>query len=454
MFEVVVLAAGRSSRFKTGIPKVFHRLLDKPILGHVLDTIECIEPDRVHVVIHPSMESDASTMFGNKFHWVGQHEPLGTGHAFQQVLPHLQEDSCVLIVTGDSPLLSAHLLERAKVLVERELVVVTAYVDNPKGYGRIVRDRYGNLTAIVEDREANEAQLAITEINSGIIGGPANLIADLLVDATHANSQNEIYLTDIVRLAVDRGEKVRTVLVIEDPMEVLGINDRSQLAEAEQILLNKRRHEVMLAGTTLRDPQRFDLRGQLKTGIDCTIDINVVIEGEVTLGDRTSIGPGCILRDVKIGDDVSIKAYSILDSAKIGNRCSIGPFARIRPDTDVGEDSRIGNFVEIKNSKLGKEVRASHLAYLGDATLGDNVNVGAGAVTCNFDGKSKHGTIIGEDVFIGTNSTLVAPLYIEAESFIAAGSTITHDVKERALVVGRSRQRSIKRWNPPSRRKK
>lgn len=453
MFEVVVLAAGRSSRFKTGIPKVFHRLLDKPILGHVLATIECIEPDRVHVVIHPAMESEASTLFGNKFHWVGQHEPLGTGHAFQQVLPHLQEDSCVLIVTGDSPLLSADILKRAKLLVERELVIVTANVENPKGYGRIVRDHNGTVTSIVEDRDANEAQQAITEINSGIIGGPANLIADLLVDATHANSQNEIYLTDIARLATVRGEKVHTITV-EDPLEVLGVNDRSQLSEAEQILLNRRRQEVMLAGTTLRDPLRFDLRGQLKTGMDCTIDINVVIEGEVTLGDRTSIGPGCILRDVKIGDDVSIKAYSILDSAKVGNRCSIGPFARIRPDTDVGEDSRIGNFVEIKNSKLGKHVRASHLAYLGDATLDDNVNVGAGAVTCNFDGQSKHGTIICEDVFIGTNSTLVAPLYIEAESFIAAGSTITHDVKERALVVGRSRQRSIKRWNPPSRRKK
>ena len=453
MFEVVVLAAGRSSRFKTGIPKVFHSLLDKPILGHVLATIECIEPDRVHVVIHPAMEAEASSLFGNKFHWVGQHEPLGTGHAFQQVLPHLQEDSCVLIVTGDSPLLSADILKRAKLLVERELVIVTANVENPKGYGRIVRDHNGTVTSIVEDRDANEAQQAITEINSGIIGGPANLIADLLVDATHANSQSEIYLTDIARLAAVRGEKVHTITV-ENPLEVLGVNDRSQLAEAEQILLNRRRQEVMLAGTTLRDPLRFDLRGQLKTGIDCTIDINVVIEGEVTLGDRTFIGPGCILRDVKIGDDVSIKAYSILDSAKVGNRCSIGPFARIRPDTDVGEDSRIGNFVEIKNSKLGKHVRASHLAYLGDATLDDNVNVGAGAVTCNFDGQSKHGTIIGEDVFIGTNSTLVAPLYIEAESFIAAGSTITHDVKERALVVGRSRQRSIKRWNPPSLRKK
>jgi len=453
MFEVVVLAAGRSSRFKTGIPKVFHRLLDKPILGYVLDTIECIDPDRIHVVINPSIESEASKLFGNEFHWVCQHEPLGTGHAFQQVLPHLQEDSYVLIVTGDSPLLSTDILKRAKLLAERELVIVTADMENPKGYGRIVRDHNGTVTSIVEDRDANESQQAITEINSGIIGGPANLIAESLRGATHANSQNEIYLTEIARLATDRGEKVHSVAV-EDPMEVLGVNDRSQLAEVEQILLNRCRHEVMLAGTTLRDPLRFDLRGKLKTGIDCTIDVNVIIEGDVTLGDRTYIGPGCILRDVKIGDDVSIQAYSVLDSAIVGNRCSIGPFARIRPDTDIGEDSRIGNFVEIKNSKLGKRVRASHLAYLGDATLGDNVNVGAGAVTCNFDGQSKHGTIIGEDVFIGTNSTLVAPLYIEAESFIAAGSTITHDVKERALVVGRSRQRSIKRWNPPSRRKK
>ena len=453
MFEVIVLAAGQSSRMRSELPKAFHRVLETPILGHVLRAIDGTHADRVHVVIHPSMEAQAIEMFGNELNWVHQAEPLGTGHAFQQTYPFLHEGSHVLVVTGDSPLLSSTTLDRARQAADQGLVIVTTDLASPEGYGRIVRDTDGKVNAIVEDRDTINDQHLITEVNSGVIGGPAGLIAKLLSLTTRENAQGEVYLTSVISLAVARGETINTVKT-EDPTEVLGINDRKELAGVEQILANQRRKEVMLSGTTLRDPARFDLRGELTAGQDCTIDVNVIIEGKVTLGERTCIGPGCILRDVKIGDDVKIHAYTLLDSASIGSRCSIGPFARIRPKTQVGADSRVGNFVEVKSSQIGKNVRASHLAYLGDAILGDNVNVGAGAVTCNFDGQSKHETIIGEDVFIGTNSTLVAPLSIESETFIAAGSTITHDVKERALVIGRSRQRSIKRWNPPNRRKK
>lgn len=453
MFEVVVLAAGQSARMHSNIPKVLHSLSGMPILSHVLHTVALTNPDRVHVVIQPEMQATMEELFSADIHWVHQHQPLGTGDAVKQALPAISPDSNVMVLMGDAPLLSTTTLLQAKATSEHSIVVVTATVDQPQGYGRIVRTTDNKIQSIVEDKDATEAERALREINSGAIGGPVHLLADLLNEITPDNHQQEFYLTDVVKLATEKGLFIESVST-QDSTEVLGVNDRAQLANIERILARRRADRVMQDGTTLNDPNRFDLRGELSTGVDCTIDVNVVIEGKVTIGDRVDIGPGCILRNTDIGDDVSLQAYSMLDSVQVGHRCSIGPFARIRPGSNIGEDSRIGNFVEVKASQLGAGVKANHLAYIGNTTIGDGTNFGAGAVTCNFDGRVKHQTVIGNDVFIGTNSTLVAPLFVQNGSFVAAGSTVTQDVKEKALVVGRCRQRTINRWVPPARRKK
>ena len=455
MLEVVVLAAGAGTRMRSRVPKVLHTLLDAPILAHVVRAVQAASPARIHVIIQPAMQELAEQTFDHDaVNWVHQESQDGTGHAVLQALPHIaKDDATVVIVTGDTPLLSAQTIQKAASACPDGITIVTAELEDPRGYGRIERNSSGKVIAIVEDKDASPTQKKIREVNSGIIGVSRTILEQLLDRLTRKNAQNELYLTEIVQLAVETGIPVQTVTV-EDPDEIRGINDRVELAEVEKILRCSRVLELMRNGLTLRDPDRFDLRGNLVTGQDCVIDVNVLIEGEVRLGDGVYIGPGSVLRSTEIESDAKVLEYSILESAKVGKRCSIGPFARIRPGTSLADEVRVGNFVEVKASQLGTGAKASHLAYIGDANIGANTNVGAGAITCNFDGERKHQTVIGDDVFIGTNSTLIAPLNVHSGAFIAAGTTVTRDVKSPSLVVSRTRQREIQNWVPPTVRRK
>ena len=454
MLEVVVLAAGAGTRMRSRVPKVFHTLLDAPILAHVLSAVRTTFPTRIHVMIQPAMQELAEQILaGEEVNWIYQETQDGTGHAVMQAIPHLAKDANVVIITGDTPLLSVQTIQDVGSTYSEGVTIATAELEDPRGYGRIERDSSGQVIAIVEDKDASQAQRAIREVNSGIIGISRTDLEKLLGQLSRDNAQNELYLTEIVQLAVETGIPVQTVTV-EDPDEIRGINDRVELAEVETILRRRRVRELMRTGLTLRDPDRFDIRGNLVTGLDCVIDVNVLIEGEVRLGDGVYIGPGSVLRSTEIGTDAKIHEYSILESAKVGKRCSIGPFARIRPGTSLADEVRVGNFVEVKASQLGTRAKASHLAYIGDANIGANTNVGAGAITCNFDGERKHQTVIGDDVFVGTNSTLIAPLNVHSGAFIAAGTTVTRDVKNPSLVVSRTRQREIENWVPPTERRK
>ncbi|MYD46590.1 MAG: UDP-N-acetylglucosamine diphosphorylase/glucosamine-1-phosphate N-acetyltransferase [Gammaproteobacteria bacterium] len=454
MLEVVVLAAGAGTRMRSRVPKVFHTLLDSPILAHVVRAVQAASPARVHVIIQPSMQELAEQTFDHDaVNWVHQESQDGTGHAVLQAIPHVTKDATVVIVTGDTPMLSAQSIQKAASACPEGITIVTAELDDPCGYGRIERDSNGKVITIIEDKDASQTQKAIREVNSGVIGVSRKILEQLLDRLTRNNAQNELYLTEIVQLAVETEIPVQTVSV-EDPDEIRGINDRVELAEVETILRSRRVRELMRKGLTLRDPDRFDLRGNLVTGIDCVVDVNVLIEGEVRLGDGVYIGPGSVLRNTEIGTDAKVLEYSILESATVGKRCSIGPFARIRPGTSLADEVRVGNFVEVKASQLGTRAKASHLAYIGDANIGANTNIGAGAITCNFDGERKHQTVIGDDVFVGTNSTLIAPLNVHSGAFIAAGTTVTRDVKSPSLVVSRTRQREIQNWVPPTVRRK
>lgn len=454
MLEVVVLAAGSGTRMHSRVPKVFHTLLDAPILTHVVDSVRATSPARIHVLIQPAMQELAEQVLGQgDVNLIHQKTQDGTGHAMLQALPHLYEDATVVIVTGDTPLLSSKTIQEAGNACPNGVTVVTAELDDPTGYGRIVRDSNGQFIAIVEDRDTAPEQRAIREVNSGIIGASRKILEQLLGNLSRSNAQNELYLTQIFQLAVEAGIPVTNIMAT-DPEEIRGVNDRVELAEVEKILRHRRILELMRNGLTVRDPDRFDLRGSLIAGLDCVIDVNVLIEGDVRLGDGVYIGPGSVLRDTEIENDAKVHEYSIIESAHVGQRCSIGPFARIRPKTSIDDDVRVGNFVEVKASRLGAGAKASHLAYIGDASIGENTNIGAGAVTCNFDGTHKHPTVIGDDVFVGTNSTLIAPLKIHSGAFIAAGTTVTRDVKNPALVVSRTRQREIQNWVPPTARRK
>lgn len=451
--EVIVLAAGYGKRMHSRTPKVFHDVLEKPMLSHVIELARKVEASQIHSVIRPDMLDQAQRIVEGDINWVLQDEPKGTGHAVLQAMPDVAANAHVLVLNGDAPLVMPETVQEIVAQDPSSLLVVSAEVDDPTGYGRIVRDRSGAVCGIVEEKDASPSQKQVKEINSGAMATSASVLTPLLEQLNCVNVQGEYYLTDIVALAMESGVRVNTVKAVNSE-EVLGINDRIQLVQAERILARRRAEALMKNGVTLRDPTRFDARGEVTAGIDCCIDVNVVLEGEVILGEGVSIGPGCVLRDVEIGDRTVLHEYSVIESAQIGSDCSVGPIARIRPGSVLEDDVSVGNFVEIKASKLKEGVRASHLAYIGDAELGSEVNVGAGAITCNFDGASKHRTIIGDSVFIGTNCTMIAPLRVGSGAFLAAGSTITSDVADEVLAVGRARQRVISRWTPPQRRKK
>lgn len=450
--EVIVLAAGQGTRMNSRLPKVLHPLAGRPLLAHVLATVDQLEPAATYVVIGHGADLVRQTMGESSRRWVLQEEQLGTGHAVQQALPDIDDAAVVLVLCGDVPMVTAETLRRCVAgASDGAMALITAELGDPAQLGRILRSADGAVQGIVEYKDATPHQRAISEINSGIIAAPAAVLRELLGEVRPDNAQGEYYLTDTVALAVTRGIGV-IGLKVEHPDEVLGVNDRNQLATLERRYQIERATELMAAGATLADPSRLDVRGAVTVGPDCFIDVNVVLEGTVVMGRDVTIGPGSVIRDSLLGDAVRVEAYTVVDGAKVESGCSLGPFARIRPGTELGEGVKIGNFVETKKAVLGPGTKASHLTYLGDATLGANCNVGAGTVTCNYDGIDKHPTTIGDGVFVGTNSTLVAPVTVGDEAFVAAGSTITEDVGKGELAVGRGRQRNVQGWVRPDRR--
>lgn len=454
--EVVVLAAGQGTRMASSLPKVLHSLAGRPLLRHVLDTVAQLEPAQVQVVVGHQAEQVRSAIgaySGAAPGWVAQVPQRGTGHAVQQALPAIGPDSVVLVVYGDVPLVEVDGLRRcAEIAASGAVAVLTAEPDDPAQLGRIVRDSGGEIRGIVEFRDASAAEREIREINSGIMAVPEPLLRRYLERLEPKNAQNEYYLTDVIAMAVADGIVVRGVPA-GDAESVLGVNDRLQLAVAERCFQRRSIEALMRQGVTVADPARVDIRGSVSAGQDCYFDVNLVFEGTVALGRNVHIGPGAVIRNSTLGDGVRIDAYTLVDGAEVAEGCTLGPFARIRPGTRLGSGVRIGNFVETKKTSLGAGSKANHLAYLGDATIGEDCNIGAGTVTCNYDGIDKHPTHIGDRVFVGTNSTLVAPLEIGADAFVAAGSTVTAPVKSGELAVGRGRQRNVRGWVRPDRRK-
>ena len=450
--EVVVLAAGAGTRMRSTLPKVLHPLGGRPLLAHVLDTALGLEPSRVHVVVGEQADQ-VKACFADYpgVSWALQKPARGTGHAVGSALPSVADDATVLVLFGDAPFTTADTAGRCIREAGDGVALATVHLDDPTGFGRILRDDDDRIVGIVEERDASEVEKSITEANTGILAASKALLEDLIGALRADNDQGEYYLTDVVALAVGRGLRVTTVTA--DAEESLGVNDHAQLARLERVYQRRVASRLMAGGVTLMDPERIDVRGSLRAGRDCVVDVNVVFEGEVILGEGVRIGPGCVIRDSVLGDGVSIEAMSAIDGASVAAGCRIGPFARLRPGTELGESVHIGNFVETKKANLGAGAKANHLAYLGDASVGEGSNIGAGAVTCNYDGVDKHRTEIGDGVFVGTNATLVAPLVVEDEAYIGAGSTITTKVGRRDLAVGRSRQRNIRGWTPPAKRK-
>jgi bifunctional UDP-N-acetylglucosamine pyrophosphorylase / glucosamine-1-phosphate N-acetyltransferase len=447
--EVVILAAGRGTRMNSTRPKVLHELAGKSLIQHVVDAAIAVQADRIHVVIGHEAELIRGALAQQALNLVLQLQQLGTGHAVHQALPHITSESITLVLCGDVPLIQPATLETLLASADTDsMAVLTCTVANPAGLGRIVREESGAIRAIVEEKDATEEQRLITEINTGIMALPTQRLQQWLPRLGNNNAQGEYYLTDIIALALTDGCRVLTTCC-QDEKEVAGINDRVQLAELERHFQRREATALMKAGVTLRDPARFDIRGTLKTGRDVEIDVNVLMEGEVSLGDNVSIGPNCVLKNCVIGSNTVIAANCVIEDARIGSACAIGPFARIRPGTVLEEAARIGNFVELKNASIGRHSKVNHLSYVGDSELGDDVNIGAGTITCNYDGANKHRTLIGDGVFVGSNTALVAPLIIAEGATVGAGSVITRNVEKNQLAVARGSQVNRDDWQRP-----
>ena len=445
--EVSILAAGIGSRMRSNKPKVLQTLAGKPLLAYLLDVVADLKPSTVNVVIGQGAD-DVRAAFADidGINWVYQAERLGTGHAMQQVVPHLNPNSRSLILLGDCPLIRLSTLERL-IEVDAPLSVLTVEMDEPFNYGRIIRQG-DQISRIVEEKDTTEDQKLIEEINTGVMAADTAKLIEWLSDLDNDNAQGEYLLTDIVEHANQSGCQVKGWRV-DDAIEVTGINNFAQLADLERALQQRSTQERMLSGVQMMDPARVDIRGHVQTGSGVRIDVNVIFEGEVTLGDDVDIGPNCIVRDSTIESGAIIRANSIVEEASVGAGAIVGPYARLRPGADLSEDVHIGNFVEVKKSKIGKGSKANHLAYLGDATIGEGVNIGAGTITCNYDGANKYQTSIGDAAFIGTNASLVAPVTIGAGATVGAGSTITKDVDAEVLAVSRGKQVSIRNWQRP-----
>ncbi|MDH3588201.1 MAG: bifunctional UDP-N-acetylglucosamine diphosphorylase/glucosamine-1-phosphate N-acetyltransferase GlmU [Gammaproteobacteria bacterium] len=452
--SVVILAAGQGTRMNSRLPKVLQPLAGRPLLEHVLNTCAEIDAGEIHVVIGHGAEAVREAFAGREVTWVEQPEQLGTGHAVAQALPGFANDDIALVLYGDVPLVrSTTLRELVAAARADHIAVLTAKLDDPTGYGRIVRGDRGRVTRIVEEKDASESEREIGEVNTGLIACQVRLLRKWVGELSADNAQGEYYLTDIIGMAVRDGLKVRTTQP-ESKSEILGVNDRLQLAELEAVLRRRNADVLLNAGVTLIDPARVDVRGTLECGHDVTIDVNVVFEGNVKLDNNVSIGPNCYIRESQIEQDCRVLPNTFIDNAHIGPRSQIGPFARVRPETYTGSDVRIGNFVEVKKSVIGKASKVSHLTYLGDTTIGKNTNIGAGTITCNYDGVNKYRTKIGDDAFIGSGTNLVAPVEVGDGANIGAGSTITKDAPAGKLTVSRGRQTTVEGWKRPEKKAK
>ena len=449
--EVVILAAGQGKRMKSRLPKVLHVVGGMPLLEHVIRTAQGLKPRAIHVVIGHGSEQVQDALAHYDINWVVQERQAGTGHAVLQALPAIADDSIVLVLYGDVPLTRLSTLQNLVQQARTAPALLTAELQNPQGYGRILRDKIGALVGVVEDKDATPAQREIREINTGLLAAPQRDFLAYLPQVGNDNQQGEYYLPDILSLAVANGKAVSSCAV-ESELEILGVNDRVQLNHVEREYQHRQAEQLMREGVNIADPARLDIRGSLSCGEDVSIDINVVFEGKVTLGNDVSVGAHCVLSDVSVVDGSVIHPMSHLQQAVIGKDCSVGPYARLRPGTVLSEGARIGNFVETKKASIGPRSKVNHLSYIGDCDVGAEVNIGAGTITCNYDGVNKHKTDIGKGVFVGSNSTLVAPLQIEEQGFVAAGSTITGSVGKGELAVSRARQRNIEGWVRPGTR--
>ncbi len=447
--SVCILAAGQGKRMYSDLPKVLHRLAGKTLVGHVIDTARSVSPQDPIVVYGHGGEQLRAAFDGDTIVWVEQREQLGTGHAVGQALPNMPADGMALILYGDVPLLrSATLRDLVAAAEQTGFALLTVTLDDPSGYCRIVRDPDGAIARIVEDKDASPVELGIAEINTGIMAVRNDFLHRWIPKLQNENAQGEYYLTDCVAAAVSEGIEVAGVQAATDA-EVTGVNNRIQLAKLERQYQSEIAQQLMEQGVMLRDPKRIDVRGELTCGRDVEIDVNAVFLGKVILGDRVSVGPNCVIEDTVVGDDVEIFPNSVIESAQIGDEARIGPFARVRPETVLGKGVRLGNFVEIKKSKISDGSKVPHLSYVGDSDIGRNVNVGAGTITCNYDGGFKHKTVIEDDVFIGSDTQLVAPVTVGRGATVGAGTTVTGDVAAGDLVISRVKQRAIKGWVRP-----
>ena len=451
--DIVILAAGQGTRMRSALPKVLHPIAGTPMLAHVLAAAQALGNVNLHVVIGHGADQVKAAITSDAISWVEQKEQLGTGHAMQQALPSLTAGGKTLILYGDVPLIQTSTLqELLEVVDEKQLGLLTAILEDPTGYGRIVRDSDKRVAGIVEHKDATSQQHEITEVNTGIMAVPTDQLTHWLSQLSNDNAQSEYYLTDIIAMAVDQGVEVTT----KQPQalyEVQGINSREQQAEVERAYQNMQAQQLLQGGVTLADPSRFDCRGVLTCGQDVAIDINCVFEGEVTIGNGVVIEPNCVIKDSVLGDGVRVCANTVIEAAQVANNCVLGPYARLRPGTVLSDDVKIGNFVETKQAQVGAGSKVNHLSYIGDTEIGSDSNVGAGTITCNYDGANKHKTRIGDNAFIGSNTALVAPVVIGAGATVAAGSTIGKDVKENQLGITRSPQKNIDGWVRPTKDK-
>ena len=450
---VVILAAGQGKRMKSDLPKVLQPLAGRPLLGHVVSRARALNPSSIHVVYGHGGDAVREALVKEKLQWALQGEQLGTGHAVMQAMPNVADDELVLVLYGDVPLIDAGTLRQLIAAAgAKAMSLLTVMLDNPSGYGRIVR-KSGAIQKIVEQKDATKAQLKIREGNSGIMAVPAKLLRKWLGKLGNRNAQGEYYLTDIIAMAVKDKVKV-TPLIAPTVAEVLGVNDKAQLAELEAMHRAQRARELMVAGATLIDPLRIDIRGDISVGRDVFLDANVLLEGKVTLGDRVRVGPNVVLRDVTIGSDSVIHPNSVLEQSVLGASCIIGPYARVRPGSKLGANVHIGNFVELKKTEIDDGSKANHLTYLGDAVIGKGVNVGAGTITCNYDGVNKSTTTIEDGAFIGSGNMLVAPVRIGKDATTGAGSTITKDAPDGQLTLTRAKQMTLDGWKRPVKKPK
>jgi bifunctional UDP-N-acetylglucosamine pyrophosphorylase/glucosamine-1-phosphate N-acetyltransferase len=449
--NIVILAAGQGTRMKSQHPKVLHPLGGRPLLGHVIETARSLKPEKIIVVYGHGGEQVPAALDCKDVTWVEQAEQLGTGHAVEQAMPEIDDNSTVLILYGDVPLLRDSTRAELVRIGESGFGLLTVHVADPGGYGRIVRDQHGAVERIVEEKDANEHERRITEVNSGIMCTSAKQLRAWLSQLENENAQKEYYLTDTIAMAVKAGIAVTTAHP-EAEEEVAGVNSRSQLAELERYYQRQLAEQLMAAGVTISDPARLDIRGEVTSGQDVTLDVNVVLIGKVRLGNNVSIGPGCVIKESEIGDNVEIKAMSVIEESVIESGAMVGPFARLRPGARLAADVHIGNYVEIKNSHIGKGSKVNHLTYIGDTTMGSGVNIGAGTITANYDGANKHRTIIEDNASVGSNSVLVAPVKVRKDATLGAGTVLRKQAPEGELTMSVSKQKTISGWKRPKKK--